>query len=137
MIGSLADIVAVALDFAPFFSDSCEESVDVIVPRVTVKDSAVSDSASSVAVMVMVLRRACGAVRGEGHRAGGGRQVCALGCIRAARGARPRNGARSAFTVCDSVTVKVASLPSATLAEGPEMLSSAVSLSPGVPSWST
>ena len=54
MIGSLSAIVAVALD-APLFRENCDEgSVDVIVPSVTVKDSAVSDSASSVAVMVML-----------------------------------------------------------------------------------
>ena len=53
VIGSLWAIVAVALE-APFFSDNCDDSVDVIVPSVTVNDSAVSDSASSVAVMVML-----------------------------------------------------------------------------------
>ena len=53
VIGSLSAMVAVA-DDAPFFSDTCDDRVDVIVPRVTVNDSAVSDSASSVTVMVMV-----------------------------------------------------------------------------------
>ena len=53
VIGSLASIVAVAA-FAPFLSETWEDSVEVIVPSVTVKDSAVSDSASSVAVMVIV-----------------------------------------------------------------------------------
>ena len=52
-MGSLSAMVAVAA-FAPFFSEICDARVDVMVLRVTVKDSAVSDSASSVAVMVMV-----------------------------------------------------------------------------------
>ena len=52
-MGSLAAIVAVAEE-APLFREIWDASVDVMVPSVTVKDSAVSDSASSVAVMVMV-----------------------------------------------------------------------------------
>ena len=45
-------MVAVALD-EPDLRETCDDRVLVIFPRVTVKDSAVSDSASSVAVMVM------------------------------------------------------------------------------------
>ena len=52
-MGSLSAIVAVA-ELAPLFNDTCDDSVEVIAPSVAVNDSAVSDSASSVAVMVMV-----------------------------------------------------------------------------------
>ena len=53
VMGSLAAIVAVS-ELAPFFSDNCEDRVEVIVPSVTVKPSAVSESMSSVAVIVIV-----------------------------------------------------------------------------------
>ena len=53
VMGSLSAIVAVA-ELAPLFSDTCDEgSVVVMVPSVAVNDSAVSESLSSVAVMVM------------------------------------------------------------------------------------
>ena len=52
VMGSLSAMVAVAEE-APLFSDTCDASVDVIVPSVTVKLSAVSDSLSSAAVMVI------------------------------------------------------------------------------------
>ena len=53
VMGSLSAMVAWAED-APFLRDICEDSVDVIVPSVTVNDSAPSDSASSVAAIVML-----------------------------------------------------------------------------------
>ena len=52
VIGSLAAIVAVALD-APSFKEGWEASVEVIVPNVTVNVSAVSESWSSVVVIAM------------------------------------------------------------------------------------
>ena len=52
VIGSLSDIVAVALP-ADVSTDTCDDRVEVIVPSVTVKLSAPSESASSVAVIVM------------------------------------------------------------------------------------
>ena len=52
-MGSLSAIVAVA-DDAPLLRETRDDSVEVIVPRVTVKASDVSESMSSVTVMVMV-----------------------------------------------------------------------------------
>ena len=53
VIGSLAEIVALAEE-APFFSDSCEDRLEVTVPNVTVKLSEVSDRSSSAAPTVIV-----------------------------------------------------------------------------------
>ena len=53
MIGSLAAMVAWALD-APFLRDICDDSVEVIVPKVTVNLSATADRLSSVTAIVMV-----------------------------------------------------------------------------------
>ena len=53
LMGSLSAIVAVA-ELAPDLSETCDDSVDVMAPSVTVKPSAVSDSLSSVAVIVML-----------------------------------------------------------------------------------
>ena len=52
VIGSLSAIVAIAED-APDLRETCEERVEVIVPSVTVNDSAVSDNKSSVTAMSM------------------------------------------------------------------------------------
>ena len=52
VIGSLSAIVAVA-ELAPELRETCDDSVVVIVPSVTVNDSAVSDNKSFVAVIVI------------------------------------------------------------------------------------
>ena len=119
-------MVAVA-DFAPFLSETCEERVEVIVPSVTVKDSAPSDSMSSVAVMVM----SCVAPAAElaakvtvpevADRSAASAESVLRGALHAT--------VTSASTACDNVTVKVASLPSETFDAGPLMLTSAESLS--------
>ena len=52
VMGSLSAIVAVA-ELALDLRETCEERVEVIVPSVTVNDSAVSDNKSFVVVIVM------------------------------------------------------------------------------------
>ena len=131
VIGSLAAMVAVA-EFNPLFSDSCEDSVEVIAPSVTVKDSAASESLSSVAVMVMV----CVAPADEfaanvtvpevADRSALLSRVCTQ-----RRATRPPCTCPQS-TAADNVTVKTALPPSDTFDAGPDMLSSAESLSPGV-----
>ena len=130
VIGSLATMVAVAA-LAPFFKDNCDDSVEVIAASVTVKDSAPSESVSSVAVTVMVwvapaaLFAAKVTVPDVAERSDPSAASVASGALHATW--------TSASTALDSVTVKVASLPSDTLDAGPEMDSSAESLSTGSP----
>ena len=128
VMGSLAAMVAWA-ELAPFFSESCEDSVDVIAPSVTVKDSAVSDSASSVAVMVMD----CVAPAAELAAKVTVPDVAPRSDDSAESVPRGADHATctAASTAFDSVTVKTALPPSDTLEVGPVMLSSAESLSPG------
>ena len=115
VIGSLSEMVAVAA-LAPFFRESWEESVEVIAPRVTVKLSAVSDSFSSVALMVIV----CVAPAAEFAAKVTVPEVAPKSAPSAAS---VPSGALHATvtdlaTAADRVTVKVASEPSATLAVG-------------------
>ena len=101
----------------------------MIVPNVTVNVSAVSESWSSVAAMVMV----CVAPAAElaanvtvpdvADRSDPSAASVPSGAVHAT--------CTSASTAADSVTVKLAAAPSATLEAGPLMLSSAPSLSPG------
>ena len=104
-------------DFAPFFRDSCDDRVLVMAPSVTVKDSAVSDSASSVAAMVMVWVAPTALLAAKGHRARGGRatQVGGLCCVRYSANGSLQATVTSLATDLDRVTVKLALLPSATL----------------------
>ena len=127
VMGSLSAMVAVAA-FAPFFSDSCDEgSVDVMAPRVTVKDSAGSDSLSSVAAMVMVcvapaaLFAAKVTVPDVADRSAPTAASVGDGALHAT--------CTSEAMAVERVTVKTALPPSATLEAGPAMESSALSLS--------
>ena len=127
VIGSLADMLAVALD-APLFTVTCEEGrVVVIAPSVTVKPSATSDSASSVAVIVILCVDPAAEFAAKVT-------VPDVAPRSDASAASVPSGADHATctwdaTACERVTVKVASDPSATLDAGPTMDSVAVSLS--------
>ena len=116
MIGSLAAIVAVAA-FAPFFNPICEARVEVMLPSVTVNVSAVSDSWSSVAVIVMVCVAPAALLAANVTVPEVDPQV-------ALAAASVPNGALHATCTCaataaDSVTVNSAFPPSVTLAVGP------------------
>ena len=129
VIGSLAAMVAVAA-LAPDFSEICDDSVEVIVPSVTVKDSAVSERASSVAVIVIVWVAPAAEFAAKVTvpevvpRSALPAASVPSGALHATR--------TSAATAAERVTVKTALPPSATFEAGPVMESSAVSLSPGV-----
>ena len=128
VIGSLSAIVAVAA-LAPFFSEICDDTVEVMAPSVTVKDSAVSESASSVAVMVIVWVAPAAEFAAKvtvpevSSRSALSAASVPSGALHATR--------TSLATAAERVTVKEASDPSATFDAGPLMLSSAVSLSLG------
>ena len=95
------------------------------------KASSPSESISSVAVMVML----CVALAAELAVKVTVPEVVPRSALSAASVPSGADHATvtSAATAFDSVTVKIAALPSATLADGPLMLSSALSLSsPGV-----
>ena len=89
-----------------------------MVPRVTVKDSAVSDSMSSVAVMVMV----CVAPAALPAAKVTVPEVVPRSAATAASVPRGADQATctSFATACDRVTVKTALSPSATLESGPD-----------------
>ena len=126
VMASLSAMVAVAAD-APLFGVTCDDTVDVIVPKVTVKDSAVSDSMSSVAVMVMVCvaPAALPAANVTVPEVADRSEPSAASVLSGADQATVTSFATSA----DRVMVKEASLPSATLDAGPEMDISALSSS--------
>ena len=129
VIGSLSDIVAVALRSSLFTVTCVAGSVVVIVPSVTVKLSAPSESMSSVAVMVMVwvasaaLFAANVTVPEVTDRSAPSAASAANGALHATL--------TSDATPADSVTVKVASPPSDTFPVGPVMIRSALSSSFG------
>ena len=101
----------------------------MIVPSVIVNDSEPSDSLSSVAAMGMLcvapaaLFAAKVTVSDVAPRSEPSAASVPSGALHAT--------VTSAPTALDSVTVKTASLPSDTLADGPDMLSSAESRSSG------
>ena len=128
VIGSLAEIVAVA-ELAPFFSDNWDDSVEVIVPRVTVKPSEVSDRSSSVAPMVIVSVAPAAelAANVTVPEVADKSEPLAPSVLSGADQATTT----SAATAFDSVTVNDAFPRSATFDAGPLIDISAVSLSPG------
>ena len=124
VMASLASIVAVALE-APLFREICVEgSVEVMVPSVTVKLSAVSDRTSSVAVMVIVCVAPAEELASNVTVPLVSVQVSTLGRIGTQRSG-PGHLVTSFDTAADNVTVNSASEPSPTFPLGPLMLISA------------
>ena len=135
MIGSLAAMVAVAA-LAPDFSEICDESVEVMAPSVTVKDSAVSESISLVAVMVIVWVAPAAEFAAKVTVP----EVSSRSALSAASASSGADQATctSAATAAERVTVKEASLAlGATFAVGPAdaQISARVFVVPA--SWST
>ena len=138
VMGSLWAMVAVALLSSLFTSTCVDGSVVVIVPKVTVKLSASSDSMSSVIAMVMLLVAPAALLAAKvtvpdvADRSAPSAASVLKGALHATCTAEA--------TAADRVTVKVASEPSATLDVGPVMLRSVESESSGlsfvVPLWS-
>ena len=128
VMGSLSAMVADA-ELAPFLRETWSEMAEVISPRATVKLSAPSDNSSSIAVMVMDWLEPASLFAGKVTvppvvpRSAAFAESVPKGALHSTRTA--------ASTDLDNVTVKTALFPSETGAEGPVMLSSTCSFSPG------